>query len=174
MTARTLNEIASIIGSVENRSAREIWQRLRGRTIAPLLIRANDARRDAPILLEKKEIGAARFLMAAVEKGVTGAELIHLNHYARAEKQRNAKIINLETAIATPQSNWTYEMVRFHDRADGKMKTSGTWIENGFRFGSPDPMDETTVYGGPVEHIELIMFSNMWRPIAAQLALMDA
>ena len=169
-----LMEIATVIGEVESRAPSVIWNQLRGRTLGPLIRNGSEADRNTPVSHNTAEIGAARFLMAALDRGIKGAELAHLNTFARAEKQRGSKIINLDAAIANPQANWVFEIVRFRDPTDGELKSHGTWIEDGFRFGSPEPLHPDTVYAGPIEHIEQIMFSNIWRPIAARLAQMES
>lgn len=166
----THNQMAEVIAKAVGGDPAHYHNQLKGRTLSDLIEAVNDPDRFTPALYPTSEVGAARFLIGMVDRGVRGEALKHVNAMARAEMQRGARKISLAAAVADLDSDWVFEIIRYFNPQTGERNVTGYWVVDGFRFGKPDPESAEFDLGDTLESVERFHFTRVWRPIAAELA----
>lgn len=167
----TFKEMALAFATSQNRDDEgRIHNQLRGQAISNLLKSADSLGPKAALRFQAQEVAAARILLSALDLGIKGETLKHVNAYMRAEGNGGR---SLRTAFDSKDGVWILEisLVRV---ASGELQATPGWIVDGKRGNLAQPLDRLSHFSGAVEAVVQLPFTSIWQPIAKCLDDMKA
>ena len=175
MKSYTLRAIADLFAAVDHHhDADRIHLQLRGLSARGLLTHIPDSYGPKGALkFNEIEVYRARVLIAAVDLGITKADLGKLKSQLDGAGFRSLKFA---VAALGEAQWWVFEIARIREYGAGALNVACFWVVNGDRDGRAPPLappSEHDVYsmGGTIEAVVGIPFTALARPISAILAV---
>jgi hypothetical protein len=147
-----------------------VHNQLRGQAISSLLTASDALGPKGALRFDRQEIAAARTLLTALDLGITGETLKHVNSYMRAEGNGGRC---LRSAVQSAEKSWVLEVVLFRGKS-GALEATPRWLVDGDRGHAADPLDISTIFLGPVEAVIQIPFTAICDPVFDRIAQMDS